>query len=67
MDGPAWAEARMELAEKVAIELGISFAEAVRTLTVFSGIAVAMLTAVFLLLKMPSFRRKMERPCAPLL
>lgn len=28
MDGPAWAEARMELAEKVAIELGISFAEA---------------------------------------
>ncbi|HLR36350.1 MAG TPA: dihydroorotase [Tissierellales bacterium] len=27
MDGPAWAEARMELAEKVAIELGISFAE----------------------------------------
>ena len=29
MDGPAWAEARMELAEKVAIELGISFAEAV--------------------------------------
>lgn len=27
-DGPAWAEARMELAEKVAIELGISFAEA---------------------------------------
>lgn len=28
LDGPAWAEARMELAEKVAIELGISFAEA---------------------------------------
>lgn len=28
MDGPAWAEARMELAEKVAIELGISFSEA---------------------------------------
>jgi dihydropyrimidinase/allantoinase len=28
MDGPAWAEARLELAEKVAIELGISFAEA---------------------------------------
>lgn len=28
MDGPAWADARMELAEKVAIELGISFAEA---------------------------------------
>lgn len=27
MDGPAWAEARMELAEKVAIQLGISFAE----------------------------------------
>ncbi len=27
LDGPAWAEARMELAEKVAIELGISFAE----------------------------------------
>lgn len=27
MDGPAWAEARSELAEKVAIELGISFAE----------------------------------------
>lgn len=27
MDGPAWAEARMSLAEKVAIELGISFAE----------------------------------------
>lgn len=27
MDGPAWAEARMALAEKVAIELGISFAE----------------------------------------
>lgn len=27
MDSPAWAEARMELAEKVAIELGISFAE----------------------------------------
>ncbi|MDK2917685.1 MAG: allantoinase [Candidatus Petromonas sp.] len=27
MDGPAWAEARMPLAEKVAIELGISFAE----------------------------------------
>ncbi len=27
-DGPAWAEARLELAEKVAIELGISFAEA---------------------------------------
>jgi dihydropyrimidinase/allantoinase len=27
MDGPAWAEARMELAEKVAIELGISFSE----------------------------------------
>lgn len=27
-DGPAWAEARNELAEKVAIELGISFAEA---------------------------------------
>lgn len=27
MDGPAWAEARLELAEKVAIELGISFAE----------------------------------------
>ncbi len=26
-DGPAWAEARMELAEKVAIQLGISFAE----------------------------------------
>ncbi len=26
-DGPAWAEARLELAEKVAIELGISFAE----------------------------------------
>lgn len=26
-DGPAWADARMELAEKVAIELGISFAE----------------------------------------
>lgn len=26
-DGPAWAEARSELAEKVAIELGISFAE----------------------------------------
>lgn len=28
MDGPSWAEARMELAEKVAIELGISFSEA---------------------------------------
>ena len=28
MDGPAWAEARMALAEKVAIELVISFAEA---------------------------------------
>lgn len=28
VDGPAWAEARNELAEKVAIELGISFAEA---------------------------------------
>lgn len=28
MDGPAWADARMGLAEKVAIELGISFAEA---------------------------------------
>ncbi|MCQ1531487.1 allantoinase AllB [Lutispora saccharofermentans] len=27
LDGPAWAEARLELAEKVAIELGISFAE----------------------------------------
>ena len=27
-DGPAWSEARNELAEKVAIELGISFAEA---------------------------------------
>lgn len=27
-DGPAWEEARMELAEQVAIELGISFAEA---------------------------------------
>lgn len=27
VDGPAWAEARMELAEKVAIQLGISFAE----------------------------------------
>lgn len=27
LDGPAWAEARMELAEKVAIQLGISFAE----------------------------------------
>ena len=27
MDGPAWAEARMELAEKAAIQLGISFAE----------------------------------------
>ncbi len=27
MDGPAWAEARSTLAEKVAIELGISFAE----------------------------------------
>jgi len=27
MDGPAWAEARLELAEKVAIQLGISFAE----------------------------------------
>jgi dihydropyrimidinase/allantoinase len=27
-DGLAWAEARMELAEKVAIQLGISFAEA---------------------------------------
>ncbi|QEK13173.1 dihydroorotase family protein [Crassaminicella thermophila] len=27
MDGPAWAEARLALAEKVAIELGISFAE----------------------------------------
>ena len=27
-DGPAWAEARMELAEKAAIQLGISFAEA---------------------------------------
>lgn len=26
-DGPAWAEARMELAEKAAIQLGISFAE----------------------------------------
>lgn len=26
-DGPAWAEARLALAEKVAIELGISFAE----------------------------------------
>lgn len=26
-DGPAWAEARSELAEKVAIELGISFSE----------------------------------------
>ncbi|NNG65934.1 allantoinase AllB [Caldanaerobacter subterraneus] len=28
LDGPAWAEARLELAEKVAIELVISFAEA---------------------------------------
>ncbi|AFS77499.1 dihydroorotase PyrC [Gottschalkia acidurici 9a] len=28
MDAPAWSEARNELAEKVAIELGISFAEA---------------------------------------
>lgn len=28
MDGPAWSEARMPLAEKVAIQLGISFAEA---------------------------------------
>lgn len=28
MDAPAWAEARMPLAEKVAIQLGISFAEA---------------------------------------
>ncbi|MCT4593557.1 MAG: allantoinase AllB [Anaeromicrobium sp.] len=28
-DGPAWAEARMALAEKVAIQLGISFAEEV--------------------------------------
>ncbi len=27
LDGPAWAEARLELAEKVAIELGISLAE----------------------------------------
>lgn len=27
LDHPAWAEARMELAEKVAIQLGISFAE----------------------------------------
>ncbi|TJX15634.1 allantoinase [Tissierella creatinini] len=27
-DGPAWEEARLELAEQVAIELGISFAEA---------------------------------------
>lgn len=27
MDGPAWSEARMPLAEKVAIQLGISFAE----------------------------------------
>ncbi len=27
MDGPAWAEARLALAEKVAIQLGISFAE----------------------------------------
>ncbi|MBF8983106.1 dihydroorotase family protein [Lutibacter sp. B2] len=27
LDGPAWAEARLTLAEKVAIELGISFAE----------------------------------------
>ncbi|SET52655.1 allantoinase [Natronincola peptidivorans] len=27
MDGPAWAEARLELAEKAAIQLGISFAE----------------------------------------
>lgn len=27
MDGPAWAEARLALAEKVAIDLGISFAE----------------------------------------
>jgi allantoinase len=27
LDGPAWAEARKELAEKVAIELGISFSE----------------------------------------
>lgn len=26
-DGPAWSEARLELAEKVAIELGISFSE----------------------------------------
>jgi allantoinase len=28
LDGPAWAEARLELAERVAIELGISFSEA---------------------------------------
>lgn len=28
LDGPAWAEARLELAEKVAIELGISISEA---------------------------------------
>ena len=27
LDGPAWAEARLELAEKVAIQMGISFAE----------------------------------------
>lgn len=27
LDGPAWAEARLELAEKAAIQLGISFAE----------------------------------------
>lgn len=27
MDGPAWSEARLELAEKVAIQMGIAFAE----------------------------------------